>query len=152
MKVTRIYVGNLPFSTTEDDVRGMFEAYGAVHEVSLIERSGNRPITRLWVRGYGRQGRPCQPSRRWMVWNTAAVTCVSTRLGLATSSARLAATVVATAVAAVATAAAAAVVVAAAAVAVAAAIAAAGATAGNLRQCMSPMQPDRIRPIGSARV
>jgi RNA recognition motif-containing protein len=35
-KVTRIYVGNLPFSTTEDDVRGLFEAYGAVHEVSLI--------------------------------------------------------------------------------------------------------------------
>ena len=36
MKVTRIYVGNLPFSTTEDDVRGLFESYGAVHEVSLI--------------------------------------------------------------------------------------------------------------------
>ena len=36
VKVTRIYVGNLPFSTTEDDVRGLFESYGAVHEVSLI--------------------------------------------------------------------------------------------------------------------
>ncbi len=36
MRVTRIYVGNLPFSTTEDDVRGLFESYGAVHEVSLI--------------------------------------------------------------------------------------------------------------------
>lgn len=32
----RIYVGNLPFSTTEDDVRGLFESYGTVHEVSLI--------------------------------------------------------------------------------------------------------------------
>jgi len=32
----RIYVGNLPFSSTEDDVRNMFSEAGAVSSVSLI--------------------------------------------------------------------------------------------------------------------
>lgn len=31
-----IFVGNLSFSATEQDVRGMFEAYGAVDRVSII--------------------------------------------------------------------------------------------------------------------
>jgi RNA recognition motif-containing protein len=44
----RIYVGNLPFSVTEDDVRQMFEAHGTVHSVNLIEdRETGRP------RGFG---------------------------------------------------------------------------------------------------
>lgn len=44
----RIYVGNLPFSATEDEVRQMFEAHGAVHSVNLIEdRETGRP------RGFG---------------------------------------------------------------------------------------------------
>ena len=34
--VKNIFVGNLSFSATEDDVRGMFEAYGAVDRVSII--------------------------------------------------------------------------------------------------------------------
>jgi RNA recognition motif-containing protein len=34
--VKNIFVGNLSFSATEMDVRGMFEAYGAVDRVSII--------------------------------------------------------------------------------------------------------------------
>jgi RNA recognition motif-containing protein len=33
---TNIYVGNLPFSATEDEVRELFSAYGTVEKVSLI--------------------------------------------------------------------------------------------------------------------
>jgi len=44
----RIYVGNLPFSATESEVREMFEAHGPVHNVSLVEdRETGRP------RGFG---------------------------------------------------------------------------------------------------
>jgi cold-inducible RNA-binding protein len=32
----RIYVGNLPFSASESDVRQLFEPHGNVHEVSVI--------------------------------------------------------------------------------------------------------------------
>jgi len=32
----RLYVGNLPYSVTEDDIRTMFEEYGAVDAVDLI--------------------------------------------------------------------------------------------------------------------
>jgi RNA recognition motif-containing protein len=31
-----IYVGNLPFRATEDEVREMFAAYGEVHEVKFV--------------------------------------------------------------------------------------------------------------------
>lgn len=34
--VTNIYVGNLAFSATEDDVRGAFEQYGEVSTVNII--------------------------------------------------------------------------------------------------------------------
>ena len=34
--MTRIYVGNLPFTSTEDDIRGLFEEYGTVEEASLV--------------------------------------------------------------------------------------------------------------------
>ena len=33
---TNIFVGNLPFSTTEDEIRKLFSAYGTVEKVSLI--------------------------------------------------------------------------------------------------------------------
>ena len=33
---TNIYVGNLPFSATEDQIRELFSAYGTVEKVSLI--------------------------------------------------------------------------------------------------------------------
>ena len=43
-----IYVGNLPWSSTEDEVRAAFEAYGQVSSVKLIEdRETGRP------RGFG---------------------------------------------------------------------------------------------------
>jgi len=44
----RIYVGNLPFSATQDDVRQVFGAYGNVHSIHLVEdRETGRP------RGFG---------------------------------------------------------------------------------------------------
>ncbi len=44
----RIYVGNLPFSATEDEVRELFEEFGEVGSVSLIsDRETGRP------RGFG---------------------------------------------------------------------------------------------------
>ena len=43
-----IYVGNLPFSTTEDEVRSLFSAYGEVEKVNLIT---DRETGRL--RGFG---------------------------------------------------------------------------------------------------
>ena len=43
-----IYVGNLPFSASETEVRELFEQYGAVSRVSLItDRETGRP------RGFG---------------------------------------------------------------------------------------------------
>ena len=44
----KIYVGNLPFSATEDQVRALFEKHGTVQSVSLInDRDPGRP------RGFG---------------------------------------------------------------------------------------------------
>ena len=43
-----IYVGNLSFDSTEEDVRGLFEAHGEVLKVNLItDRDTGRP------RGFG---------------------------------------------------------------------------------------------------
>jgi RNA recognition motif-containing protein len=45
---TKIYVGNLPFSATEDDVYELFSQYGSVESVKLItDRNTGRP------RGFG---------------------------------------------------------------------------------------------------
>jgi RNA recognition motif-containing protein len=45
---TNIYVGNLPFSATEDEIRDLFGAYGSVTSVNLItDRETGRP------RGFG---------------------------------------------------------------------------------------------------
>ena len=46
--MTNVYVGNLPFSTTEEEIRNMFNAYGTVDNVSLIT---DRETGRL--RGFG---------------------------------------------------------------------------------------------------
>lgn len=44
----RIYVGNLPFSATEEEVRELFAAFGTVNSVNLIsDRETGRP------RGFG---------------------------------------------------------------------------------------------------
>ena len=47
-EVTKLYVGNLPFSATEDSVRELFAPHGSVDKVSLInDRDTGRP------RGFG---------------------------------------------------------------------------------------------------
>lgn len=33
----KLYVGNLPYATTDDDLRGMFEAYGTVQSAQVIK-------------------------------------------------------------------------------------------------------------------
>ena len=44
----RIYVGNLPFSATEDEIRGLFSEHGEVGSIALItDRDTGRP------RGFG---------------------------------------------------------------------------------------------------
>jgi len=45
---TSIYVGNLPFTTNEEEIRGLFNAYGEVESVNLIT---DRDTGRL--RGFG---------------------------------------------------------------------------------------------------
>ena len=46
--MTSIYVGNLPFSATEDEIRSLFEEFGTVQSVNLInDRETGRP------RGFG---------------------------------------------------------------------------------------------------
>lgn len=34
--MTRIYCGNLPFSTNDDELRGMFEDFGNVNDASIV--------------------------------------------------------------------------------------------------------------------
>ena len=46
--MTKLYVGNLPFTVTEDAVRNLFAPHGTVEKVSLInDRDTGRP------RGFG---------------------------------------------------------------------------------------------------
>ncbi|HEV2270433.1 MAG TPA: RNA-binding protein [Steroidobacteraceae bacterium] len=46
--MTRIYVGNLPFSATDESLRALFSKHGTVEKVSLItDRETGRP------RGFG---------------------------------------------------------------------------------------------------
>ena len=46
--LTKLYVGNLPFSATEDSVRALFAAHGAVEKVALVnDRDTGQP------RGFG---------------------------------------------------------------------------------------------------
>jgi RNA recognition motif-containing protein len=41
---TKLYVGNLPFTTTETDLRALFERHGAVASVAVItDRDTGRP-------------------------------------------------------------------------------------------------------------
>ncbi|MBV9315905.1 MAG: RNA-binding protein [Gammaproteobacteria bacterium] len=46
--MTKLYVGNLPFSATDEAVRTLFSAHGTVEKISLItDRDTGRP------RGFG---------------------------------------------------------------------------------------------------
>lgn len=48
MSNKRLYVGNLPFDATAEGVRTAFEAFGTVHDVTLVtDRDTGRP------RGFG---------------------------------------------------------------------------------------------------
>jgi RNA recognition motif-containing protein len=48
MIMKSIYVGNLSFSATEEDIRNLFSPYGTVHSVKLVsDRETGRP------RGFG---------------------------------------------------------------------------------------------------
>lgn len=48
MSTKRLYVGNLPFDATNETIRTAFEAFGTVHDVSLVtDRETGRP------RGFG---------------------------------------------------------------------------------------------------
>ena len=45
---TKMYVGNLPFDATEDDLRDLFSQHGDVSEIAIVmDRETNRP------RGFG---------------------------------------------------------------------------------------------------
>ena len=52
----RIYVGNLPFSATEDEVRQLFSEYGDVASVKLI-------TDREWIWHLATVQQPCLPTR-----------------------------------------------------------------------------------------
>jgi RNA recognition motif-containing protein len=42
--MTKLYVGNLPFTATEDAVRGLFAPHGSVEKISLInDRATGQP-------------------------------------------------------------------------------------------------------------
>ena len=44
----KLYIGNLPFSATEDEIRELFGQHGTVHEINLItDRHTGQP------RGFG---------------------------------------------------------------------------------------------------
>jgi RNA recognition motif-containing protein len=48
MSSKRLYVGNLPFDATIEGIRAAFEAFGTVHDVTLVtDRDTGRP------RGFG---------------------------------------------------------------------------------------------------
>ena len=58
--MTTIYVGNLPFTATEQDVKALFERHGKVESVKLInDRETGKP------RGFGFVDMPqARPRRR----------------------------------------------------------------------------------------
>ncbi len=66
-----IYVGNLPFSATEDEVRGLFSPFGEVEAVKIItDRETGRPRGFAFVDMAERERTtPSRPLRvtRWAV-------------------------------------------------------------------------------------
>jgi RNA recognition motif-containing protein len=51
--MTKIYVGNLPFSATDAEVRELFAAHGTVESVSIIT-DRDRSSARFWLCGMSR--------------------------------------------------------------------------------------------------
>ena len=59
--MTTLYVGNLPFSATEAEIRGLFEQHGTVDSVTIInDRDTGRP------RGFGFVDMPADDAQRAM--------------------------------------------------------------------------------------
>jgi RNA recognition motif-containing protein len=59
--MTTLYVGNLPFSATETEIRGLFEQHGTVDSVTIInDRETGRP------RGFCFVGMPADDAQRAM--------------------------------------------------------------------------------------
>jgi RNA recognition motif-containing protein len=59
--VTKLYVGNLPFTATDETVRALFSTHGTVERVSLItDRETGRP------RGFGFVEMPNEDAARAM--------------------------------------------------------------------------------------
>lgn len=57
--MTTLYVGNLPFIATEDEVRSLFQAHGIVDSVTIInDRETGRP------RGFGFVEMPADDARK----------------------------------------------------------------------------------------
>jgi RNA recognition motif-containing protein len=56
--MTTLYVGNLPFSATEDEVRSLFEQHGKVEAVKIVsDRETGRP------RGFGFVDMPAEDAQ-----------------------------------------------------------------------------------------
>jgi RNA recognition motif-containing protein len=59
--MTTLYVGNLPFSATEAEIRGLFEQHGQVDSVTIInDRDTGRP------RGFGFVDMPADDAQKAM--------------------------------------------------------------------------------------
>ena len=50
-----MYVSNLSFHTTDEDLKKLFEQFGAVSSAKVITRQGNRPQPWFWFCGNGRR-------------------------------------------------------------------------------------------------
>jgi hypothetical protein len=62
--MTTIYVGNLPFTATEDEVRTLFERHGKVESVKLInDRETGRPRGFAFVDMAAGEARHCASTR-----------------------------------------------------------------------------------------
>ena len=55
--MTNIFVGNLSYQTAEEELRTLFEAYGAVEAVQNFDRPGHWSASRLRIRGNGESKR-----------------------------------------------------------------------------------------------
>jgi len=54
---TKLYIGNLPFDVTENDLRDMLAQHGPVNEINVIMDKRHRPRTRLRLRHHEHRGR-----------------------------------------------------------------------------------------------
>lgn len=60
-----LYVGNLPYQTTADDLREAFSKFGEVTRAQVVSRPGNRSVVRLWLCGNGGRCRAGRQRNEW---------------------------------------------------------------------------------------